>query len=154
MPPASGARGAASLLADPPEHAIHEVIRSAGGRLTAPTRVVVSVLVAAERHLTADDLIAEVDRRVHGIAPSTVYRVLQRLEEVAVVGRVHSGVGPAFYHLREHPHAHLVCIRCGTVIDVPDSAFDELSAASRTVCDFTIEPHHSAVLGRCGSCTS
>jgi Fur family ferric uptake transcriptional regulator len=135
------------------EATIHGLIRRAGGRLTGPTRSVVSILLAAERHLTAEDLIAEVTGRSRGIAPSTVYRVLQRLDELGILGHVHSGVGAAFYHLRSRPHAHLVCTLCGTVIDVPTAAFEQLSEASRTSYDFTIEPHHSAVLGRCGSCT-
>jgi Fur family ferric uptake transcriptional regulator len=114
----------------------------------------VAIFVGTDEHLTADDLIAEVRRRAPGVAPSTVYRVLQRLGELAIIEHVHSGVGPAFYHLRDLGHAHLVCTGCGTVVDVPDSAFAQLSEASRQAFEFTIEPHHSAVLGRCARCSS
>ena len=79
---------------------IFDVIRQRGGRVTAPTRLVVSVLLDTDAHLTADDLIDAVSRRKKGVAPSTVYRVLQRLGEVGVVEHVHPGDGPAFYHLR------------------------------------------------------
>jgi len=116
--------------------------------------VLVAIFVGTDAHLTADDLIAEVHRRSPGTAPSTVYRLLQRLEQLGVIEHVHSGSGAAFYHLSERGHAHLVCTGCGRVIDVPDAAFEQLSKASRAAYDFTIEPHHSAVLGRCGVCVS
>ena len=136
------------------EDRIHGLIRRAGGRLTVPTRLLVSILAGTDRHLTADDLIAEIERRRPGVAPSTVYRVLQRLHELQIVGGVHSGVGPAFYHLRQHGHAHLICTDCRSIIDVPDTAFAQLSRASRSSHDFTVDPHHSAVVGRCARCSS
>lgn len=130
------------------------MIRRAGGRLTVPTRLVVAILLASDRHLTADDLIAEVERRTPGIAPSTIYRLLQRLDEVDVIEHVHSGTGPTFYHLRELRHAHLVCNECGTIIDVPDNVFAQLSRTVRRTYDFTVEPHHAALLGRCINCAT
>ena len=146
------ATGSAPSAVD--EDRIHGLIRRAGGRLTVPTRLLVSILAGTDRHLTADDLIAEIERRRPGIAPSTVYRVLQRLHQLQIVGNVCSGVGPAYYHLRQHGHAHLVCTECRSIIDVPDTAFAQISRASRRSHDFTVDPHHSAILGRCARCSS
>lgn len=148
------APGGGAALSAVDEDAIHDSIRRAGGRLTGPTRTLVSILARTDRHLTADDLIAEIERRSPGIAPSTVYRVLQRLHELQIIGSVHSGIGPAFYHLRQHGHAHLVCTECRSIIDVPDTAFAHLRRASRRSHDFTVDPHHSAILGRCARCAS
>lgn len=137
---------------DVDQRRIHEEIRRTGGRLTSPTRTVVAILVDSDRHLTADDLIAEADRRLPGIAPSTIYRVLQRLDEIGVVEHVHAGTGPLFYHLRERGHAHLVCNGCGSITDIPDTVLDQLAAAVRDAYGFTVEPHHAAILGRCARC--
>ena len=136
------------------EEQIHGAIRAAGGRLTGPTRAVVGVLVESDRHLTADDLIAEIDRTYPGIAPSTIYRVLMRLDELGIVEHVHSGTSPAFYHLRERGHAHLVCNECGRIIDIPDSMFSQLAHTVEQAYDFTVEPRHAAILGRCAACRS
>lgn len=135
------------------EARVHRQVRESGGRLTAPTRAVVSILAATEDHLTADDLIAEVTRRLPGVAPSTVYRVIQRLGEIEVVEHVHSGSGPAFYHLRAHGHAHLVCNTCGAVIDLADSVVLSFAETVHEQLGFTIDPHHSALLGRCAKCS-
>jgi len=140
--------------AEAEQRRIHDEIRRSGGRLTSPTRTVVAILVDSDRHLTADDLIAEADRRLPGIAPSTIYRVLQRLDEIGVVEHVHAGTGPIFYHLRERGHAHLVCNSCGAITDIPDSVLDDLADAVHDAYDFTIEPHHAALLGRCARCAA
>jgi Fe2+ or Zn2+ uptake regulation protein len=131
---------------------IYTVIRSNGGRLTVPLRVLVEVLVNHDDHRTADELIAAVDERMPGIAPSTVYRLLQRLEEAGVIEHIHIGRGPTIYHLRHHEHGHLVCHQCGAIIDIPEAAFDGLARAVGRDYDFTVDPRHAAVLGRCRAC--
>ena len=131
---------------------IYEAIRERGGRVTAPTRLVVSVLVDTDAHLTADDLIAAVTQRKRGIAPSTVYRVLQRLSDVGVVEHVHPGDGPAFYHLRAFGHAHLVCHRCNAVIDISDGALAGLAKKVDEAHGFALDTHHAALLGLCARC--
>ena len=51
---------------------IHAAIRAAGGRLTVPTRVLISILASSDGHLTADDLIDAVEERIPGVSPSTI----------------------------------------------------------------------------------
>jgi Fur family ferric uptake transcriptional regulator len=133
------------------EARIHDMIRDAGGRLTVTTRTVVSILLEGDRHLTADDVIAEAVRRAPGIAASTVYRVLQRLDELGAVEHVHSGHGPTFYHLRERRHVHLVCSECGGIVDVPDALLSGVARKVQGEYGFTIEPRHSALIGRCAT---
>ena len=134
------------------DEGIFEVIRLRGGRVTAPTRLVVQVLVETDSHLTADDLIEAIGRRKAGIAPSTVYRVLQRLGEIGVVEHVHPGDGPAFYHLRDAGHAHLVCHRCNAVIDIADGALAGLARKVDEAHGFALDTHHAALLGLCARC--
>jgi Fe2+ or Zn2+ uptake regulation protein len=134
------------------ESRIFQRVRASGGRVTAPKRAVVAALAASDRHLTAEDLAERAADALPGIAPSTVYRVLANLEDAGVVEHVHNGREPAFYHLRDRGHAHLVCNRCGAIIDIPDDLFTGLRATIRRRYGFTIEPHHAALLGRCAAC--
>jgi Fe2+ or Zn2+ uptake regulation protein len=134
-----------------------ERIQVSGGRSTLPTRLVVTILAETDHHLTADDLINEVERRAPGIAPSTVYRVLQRLDELDVLKHVHSGGGAAFYHLREHAHAHLVCTDCGAITDVSQpvaAVLRSLEEVTSRMHGFILDAHHSALLGRCLLCSA
>lgn len=128
------------------------VVRASGGRLTAPTRMVIDSLADSSVHLTAEDLINEVEGRLPGISPSTVYRVIQRLTELGVVEHVHTSVGPPIYHLRENGHAHLVCNVCGHITDIADGELAELRQTLSGTYGFTLDAHHSALVGRCDSC--
>jgi len=128
------------------------VVRAAGGRVTSCTRTVVATLADSTDHLTAEDLIAEVESRLPGVAASTVYRVIQRLSELDLVEHVHTSVGPPIYHLHERGHAHLVCNGCGVISDISDRHLNGLTQTLTRQFEFTLEPRHSALVGYCRDC--
>ena len=128
-------------------------LQASGTRVTTARRAVLTALVKANDHVTADDLAAAVQARLPDEHRSTIYRTLESLEEAGVVDHVHLGHGRAVYHLADDRHQHLVCEACGDVIVVPDQLFDALRKKVRGDYGFTIRPHHFAVLGRCATCT-
>lgn len=128
-------------------------LRRRGGRVTSARRALLAALVdAGTAHPTAPDLAEAVQRAQPDVHLSTVYRSLESLEALGLVDHVHLGHGRAIYHLADTPHQHLVCERCGAVVEVPDDVFDEVAATVRRAYGFTIRPHHFAVLGRCAAC--
>ena len=127
-------------------------LRARGGRMTTARRALVTALVEAEGHVTADDLAELVQRSHPDVHRSTIYRTLDALEELGVVDHVHLGHGRAVYHLVDDPHQHLVCDACGFVIEVPDSLFQPLAELVRDDYGFVLRSNHFAVLGRCADC--
>jgi Fur family transcriptional regulator, ferric uptake regulator len=115
---------------------------------------VISALADSDDHLTAEDLIAEVERRLPGVSPSTVYRLIQRLSDLDILEHVHTSVGPPIYHLHEHSHAHLVCNGCGGIFDIDDQLLNDLTRTLERELEFTLEPHHSALVGYCKTCAA
>jgi Fe2+ or Zn2+ uptake regulation protein len=141
----------------PPAHADAEAIlrqlRDHGGRTTDARRVTIEVLLEARRtHLSSEDIIERVKRKRPHVADSTIYRQLAALEDLGVVEHVHLGHGPSTYHLTAEAHQHLVCTRCGKVIDVPDHEFAELADHLESTYRFRIGPRHFAILGECRHC--
>ena len=128
------------------------MIREQGERVTTARRALVTALVQAKGHVTADDLAALVQKAQPDVHLSTIYRSLDALERIGVVDHVHLGHGRAVYHLADEPHQHLVCEVCGAVVEVPDATFAELGGVLRRRYGFTIRPNHFAVLGRCRDC--
>jgi Fur family ferric uptake transcriptional regulator len=128
------------------------MIREQGERVTTARRALVTALVQARGHVTADDLAALVQKAQPDVHLSTIYRSLDALERIGVVDHVHLGHGRAVYHLADEPHQHLVCEVCGAVIEVPDATFADLGGTLRRRYGFTIRPNHFAVLGRCRAC--
>jgi Fur family transcriptional regulator, ferric uptake regulator len=71
-----------------------------------------------------------------------------------VIEHSHAGRGPVTYHLAGHDHGHLVCQRCGAIIEAEPELFQTLTTLSEQRHGFIVDAHHFAVLGTCATCVS
>jgi Fur family ferric uptake transcriptional regulator len=123
-------------------------LRAAGGRVTAGRRAIVAGLYSGDdHHVTAEDLAARV-----AVDRSTVYRTLDALERLDVVARVDLGQGRAVYHLVDHAHHHLVCERCGAVVQLDEAALDPVAAAVDAAHGFALAARRLTLTGTCRRC--
>ena len=129
------------------------LLRAQGGRVTTSRRAILETFLGVGGHVTAEDLTARVQTGQPDVHESTVYRFLDELERLGVVDHVHLGHGPAVYHLASDAHHHLVCDRCGTVVEVPEEVFAEVRSRLEQDFGFTLQPRHFAVTGRCRACS-
>jgi Fur family ferric uptake transcriptional regulator len=129
-----------------------DLVRQQGGRVTSSRRLLLRALFDSNEHHTAEELAAVVQQQSPDIHLSTIYRNLDELERLGVIVHSHLGHGPATYHLAASAHGHFVCEECGKMIEAPDNLFASLAQVARTQFDFTIDPHHFAMLGRCANC--
>jgi len=74
-------------------------LRAEGGRSTVQRRAIVTALLGAPRHVTAEELADSIHREHPEIATTTIYRTLDALERQGLVQHAHLGHGPAVYHL-------------------------------------------------------
>jgi Fur family ferric uptake transcriptional regulator len=129
-------------------------LRARGYRLTPQRQL---VLDAVERlgHATPDEIAAEVRRTSDAVNLSTIYRTLELLEELQLVTHAHFGHGPLTYHARAaDEHAHLVCARCGGVIEIPPDALREIVERLRDDYGFVVDVTHVAISGVCAPCAT
>lgn len=133
---------------------ILSVVRGHGGRATSARRAILQTLLdQQDTHPTAEHITSAVRESLPEVAESTVYRFLDELERLGIVDPVRLGHGPEVYHLAEHnSHHHLMCDRCGRVIEVPDRIFDPLREQLHERFSFDIEPNHFTLAGRCVQC--
>ena len=134
-----------SMLAD---------LRRQGERITPARRAVIEDLVAADGHLTADDLVDRVHDTVPGAHLATIYRTMEVLERLGVVEHTHLGHGRAVYHLADDIHAHLVCENCGAVVQASPKLLAGVERRARAEHGFVLRVHHFALVGRCNACLS
>lgn len=128
-------------------------VREAGGRATVALRCVVAALVEAEGHRSAEEIVGVVAGAYPDISESTVYRTLERLEELDIAYHVHLGHGPSQWHLAGwRSHQHLICRKCGGVIEVAPGLFDLLAHELVTRYGFRADVGHFAVSGTCVVC--
>lgn len=127
-------------------------LRSRGLRRTPGRRAVIEALKAAESHLTAEEIAVQVHARHPDLNISTVYRTLDVLEELGVVGHAHMGHGRAVYHLTERSHAHLFCEACGRVDELPLVELGGLLERLERRFGFRGDAMHFAIVGVCRDC--
>ncbi|MDQ2754697.1 MAG: transcriptional repressor [Actinomycetota bacterium] len=132
-----------------------DLLRRTGGRATPSRRQVLQALVdARDEHRTAEQLAADIHARHPEVHPATVYRTLDRLEELGIAYHAHLGHGPAQWHLGPAGHPHLTCDRCGAVIEADRSVFEELAQRILATQGFAVDFRHFAVAGACAACRS
>jgi len=68
--------------------AILDQLSARGMRRTSARQAILEAFFAAESHVTAEDIAAEVHRRFPSVDVSTVYRTLDRLERDGVLQRL------------------------------------------------------------------
>ena len=132
-------------------------LRAADQRYTRSRQALIEVLVVADAPLTVDEIVGRDD----ALALSTAYRNLVVFEDCGVVHRIVTSDEHARYELdealTERHHHHLVCSRCGVVLDftVPDTLEHELDRALGQVATsfgFDAEHHRLDLVGRCATC--
>ena len=124
------------------------VLRDAGHRVTLPTRTVLEALFAARGPLAAEQIAPELE-------PTSVYRNLERLQQVGVVSHVHFGHGPGRYALaRGGGREYLVCERCGTVTGVEPGALEPVREHVRESFGFEARFTHFPIHGVCRACAA
>ena len=132
---------------------ILEQLRKHGERLTIQRRAVIEALIAAGTHLTIADIQRYTETRGVGFDTSTVYRILEKLVDLGLVGRTDVGASGVVYELIVNdPHHHLICLGCGSIIRIPDTTFDQLRQQVLTQFEFQPRLDHIAIFGYCHAC--
>ncbi len=128
------------------------LLRASGGRVTTSRRAILAALLEAGPHVTADELATYVKERHPDVHMSTIYRTLETLTALGVVVHVHLGHGRAVFHMADEVHEHLVCGRCGEVVEAPSEVFSELARRIEDEYGFSLDRGHFALSGLCSSC--
>jgi len=138
------------------EHALVE-LSSAGHRQGRARLAIIELLAAQSCAVTALDIEAELRGGEHRVGLATVYRTLELLAELKLVGRLDTGQGIARYEpllpSGEHHH-HLVCDRCGRVIPFDDADLEATMERLARRVRFEVAEHDVVLRGACGSCRS
>lgn len=124
-----------------------------GYRLTSSRDIILHTLVACGGHVTADELVARVHERTPSVGRMTVYRTLDLLCALGLIRPIYQGTGAAHYILLDSgSHHHLICNRCGLVIEFDHCAASEVGEALSAKFGFQIHSHLLEFHGLCVDC--
>jgi Fur family transcriptional regulator, ferric uptake regulator len=126
-------------------------LRRVGQRVT-PQRLVILGALRPGEHLAADEVFARVEPLLPGVNRSTVYRTLELFRDLGLVSMTDLGGGARQFELIDALHHHLICHRCGAILELDDALVDPLRDGIRARYGFTPAIDHLAVFGFCSVC--
>ncbi|MGC4093154.1 MAG: transcriptional repressor [Polyangiaceae bacterium] len=135
---------------------LHALVREKGLNSSSVRDAITRAAVSYKGHFEASD-IAEALRKsgLKGGHLATVYRTLPLLLEAGVIQQTMLSAGERHLYEstfeREH-HDHLVCHKCGTVIEFRSEAFEAMERELAARYDFELTSHVHELIGVCAKC--
>jgi len=124
-----------------------------GYRLTPQRIMVLSAIEDSDDHISAEEIYAQIVVKYPNVNISTVYRTLELLKRLGLVTETDLGGGRVRYHSAEKGHHHhLVCQKCGTMIDIDESTLARLQDVLLHRYNFSARLSHVAIFGLCERC--
>jgi len=115
--------------------------------------MVLSAIEKSDNHISAEEIYARVVAKYPHVNISTVYRTLELLKRLGLVTETDLGGGRVRYHPAEKGHHHhLVCQKCGKIIDLDESVLSSLKSMLFREYKFSADLRHLAIFGRCANC--
>lgn len=129
-------------------------IKEAGLKVTVPRVKILGILqTTKQRHLSAEDVYKELLAAGEDIGLATVYRVLTQFESAGILVRHHFEGGQSVFELnRGGHHDHLVCVKCGLILEFVEEVIEERQRAIAEQKGFKIEDHSLVIYGVCPKC--
>ena len=126
-----------------------------GYRLTAPRRAVVEIIALSQHVLTPMDIFEQARPNYSRLGLVTVYRTLEKLEELELVQRVHQPSGCQAFIAAFSGHQHmLICQGCGRVefFSGEEDSIETLMSHVGEACGYQVQSHWLQLFGVCEHC--
>ena len=122
--------------------------------VTAQRLAIAETLLPSHRHLSAEEVAAEVTAAGRKVGTATVYRTIDTLLESGLVVERDFGEGfRRFEPARDIPHhEHLVCTLCGKVEEFRDERLERMTTIVAESRGFARQRHRLVIHGVCKDC--
>lgn len=129
-------------------------LRSRGQRVTPQRVAILSSFLGRKDHPSADQVHKDLQAQYPMLALSTVYATLELLVTMGEASEVSPTVSQMRFDPTVADHCHLVCLRCGSVVDVPSCEVqpDGAATAYMRVEGFELVRQVQEFLGICSCC--
>jgi Fur family ferric uptake transcriptional regulator len=130
-----------------------ESLQASGYRLTAPRQAIVELMAETARALGPIEVYDLARAAYPKLGLVTVYRTLEKLEELGLVQRVHLPDGCHRYLPAAQGHQHLLlCTDCGQMRYFSGDDFNKLAGRINQETGFEVSDHWLQVYGLCPEC--
>jgi Fur family ferric uptake transcriptional regulator len=123
--------------------------------MTPQRQMVWDVLRRSRRHLSAEEICAEIQETLPSFNLTSVYRTLSVLESLQLAKQTVRADGRNYWEVPHGPeHHHLVCRVCGTITHHDDPLLADVKRHLVLRHDFQPEALDLIVTGVCGHCAA
>jgi Fur family ferric uptake transcriptional regulator len=117
---------------------------------TAQREAIVEQFLRTRDHVSIDELLVKVRKRQPKVGYATVYRTLKLLVDSGLAVERQFGDGQARFEVVGDHHDHLICVKCGLILEFED---DDIEALQDKIADrlggFTVLRHRHELYGLC-----
>jgi len=126
--------------------------RKAGLKRTPQRLEIYRELLLSQDHPTAEALHRRLREKLPSVSLDTVYRTLATLVDHGLINRVETKESLARFEVAGLPHHHLICRRCGQIMDFQWPIMDEMPLPEEIETWGKIDQKSVVVYGICQSC--
>jgi len=124
-----------------------------GYRITSARRAVVNTVYGSTQALTPSEVYGKARKKYRALGLVTVYRTLEKLEELHLIQRVHQPLGCQAFISAGVGHQHLlICQNCGQAEFFDGDDLDSLTKSIARKTGYQIKEHWLQLFGLCGNC--
>lgn len=130
-----------------------QYLRRCGLRNTPQRERIVDIFMREGGHLSAEELYERVRRQDTSLGQATIYRTLKLLCDAGLAREVRLEDSTTRYEPPgESHHDHLVCERCGYMLEVCDPDIERLQLDLARRNNFVPTSHRMVLYGVCATC--
>lgn len=129
-------------------------LKEQGLKATAQRDDISQVFFESNRHISVEELCNEVRHINPRVGYATVYRTLKLLKECGLAAERHFADGQARFEKveEERHHDHLICERCGRIIEFMHPEIEALQEEMAHRFSFVATSHKMEIYGICREC--
>jgi len=131
-----------------------EALRNKGYRATPQRIAICRIAIHSREHPSAQSIYNEVKKAHPTVSLATVYKTLQVLRELNLIQELSFPTGQARFDSYMKPHVNLVCLQCGSIIDLDDLTTGDFVKRVAAATKFKPNGQRIDVYGICQKCSS
>ncbi len=115
---------------------------------------VLEFFLLSEDHLSAGELAERLRKAGHDVRTSVVSATLKQLESFGLAERVELADGVILWQqlVLERHHDHLICVKCGRIVDVFSPEMERIQDETADAHGFSSFFHRHEIYGLCADC--
>lgn len=129
-----------------------ERFRDTGLQITPQRLEIIEILQHNRSHPSAHEILHEVRKRFPSTSYSTVYSTLDALHQLGEIRKLTIDPRCTRYDPNTSVHQHMICRKCGKILDVPEDYLANLQVPVELRRKFDIEGYHVEFRGICSGC--